>query len=371
MDAWIKGMDISSLIEVENCGGKFFDQGKQDDAILILQRYGMNFARLRIWNDPYSKDGIPYGAGTNDLPRTIQMAQRLKKVGIKWMLDFHYSDFWADPGKQNMPKAWLDKNQDQVTCAVYEYTLFTLRVLAQNNLLPDIVAVGNEISNGLLWPYGKYPNFDGITSFINAGIDAVHTVSPNIATMLHLDNGGNNELYRKWFDQYFESGGKDFEYLGLSYYPFWHGSLDQLRENMHDLALRYQKDLIVAEVSMGHSLEDYASYEKLEPRQRKGMAANRTLATRVPYPMTPLGQCQFMKDFMQLIADVPNNRGKGFVYWEPAWLPVPGCEWANDVALQYTGESGPGGNEWANQTLFDYAGNTLPVLECIKNFSID
>ena len=122
MDSFIKGMDLSTLMEVEACGGKFYDSGRQGDAVEILKSYGMNLVRLRLWNDPYSEDGTPYGAGTNDLPRTIEMAQRLRDAGIDWMLDFHYSDFWADPGKQIVPKAWQGLSEDGLAEAVYSYT---------------------------------------------------------------------------------------------------------------------------------------------------------------------------------------------------------------------------------------------------------
>ena len=242
---------------------------------------------------------------------------------------------------------------------------------ADSGLLPAITAVGNELSNGLLWPFGRTPNFENIVLFLNAGIQAVRDAAPGMKIMLHLDNGGSNMLYRTWFDSYFARGGKDFDYIGLSYYPFWHGTMDDLKNNMQDLALRYHKDMIVAEVSTGFTLEDYASYEKLAPEERKGMATKRELAEKVPYPMTPEGQSAFMRDIMTLIRDIPENRGKGFVYWEPAWLPVPGCGWANEAALAYTGEQGPGGNEWANQALFDYDGNALPALKTIRDFGCD
>lgn len=368
MSDYIKGMDLSTLIEVENCGGKFYDHGKPGDAIEILKRYGMNMVRLRLWNDPYSEDGEPYGAGTNDLDTTIRMAARLKKAGIDWMLDLHYSDFWADPGKQTVPKAWRGMSPEELEKAVYAYTLSVMNKLREEGLMPKITAVGNEITNGLLWPYGRVPNFENIVRFLNAGIRAVREAAPDVKVMLHLDNGGNNKLYRRWFDSYFAAGGADFDQIGLSYYPFWHGTLQDLKDNMHDLALRYHKDMIVAEVSMGHTLDDYAAYEKLEPEQRKGMATKLALAERVPYPMTPEGQRRFMQDVMELIRDVPEDRGKGFVYWEAGWIPVPGSGWANDAALAYTGEKGPGGNEWANQALFDYDGNVLPALKAIRDF---
>lgn len=368
MSEFIKGMDLSTLIEVENCGGRFYDNGEPGDAIGILKNYGMNLVRLRLWNDPYSEDGVPYGAGTNDLQRTIQMAKRLKEAGIDWMLDFHYSDFWADPGKQIVPKAWRGMTAGEMAQAVYEFTRSVMNTLREEGIAPGIVAVGNELTHGLLWPLGRVPDFENIVLFLNAGIRAVRETAPEAKVMLHLDNGGNNRLYRSWFDSYFAAGGADFDQIGLSYYPFWHGTLEDLKANMQDLAARYGKDMIVAEVSMGHTLEDYASYEKLTPEQRKGMATKPELAEKVPYPMTPEGQSSFMQDIMELIRDVPDDRGKGFVYWEPAWIPVPGSGWANEEALAYTGEKGPGGNEWANQALFDYDGNALPALKTIRDF---
>ena len=368
MNIFYKGMDLSTLIEVENCGGKFFDQGQPGDAIQILKNYGMNLVRLRLWNDPYSEAGVPYGAGTNDLPKTIAMAKRLRESGIPWMLDFHYSDFWADPGKQTIPKAWRNLPPEALGQAVYDFTRSVLHRLSTENLLPSMVAVGNELSKGLLWPYGKVPNFERIASYLNAGIRAVREAAPEAKIMIHLDNGGNNQLYRNWFDSYFAAGGMDFDYIGLSYYPFWHGSLGDLKRNLNDLASRYGKDMIIAEVSTGFTLEDYASYEKLAPEQRKGMATKPELAAKVPYAMSPAGQSAFMQDVMEILRQVPEGRGLGFVYWEPAWIPVPGCGWANDAALAYTGEKGPGGNEWANQALFDYDGNALPALKTIRDF---
>lgn len=368
MADFIKGMDLSTLLEVEACGGKFYDENGPEDAIEILKRYGMNLVRLRLWNDPYSEAGEPYGAGTNDLEKTIRMTKRLKAAGIDWMLDLHYSDFWADPGKQTIPKAWRGMNVEELTDAVHSYTASVLRSLLREKAAPAIVAVGNELTNGMLWPYGKLPEYENLIGFLNAGIRAVREELPDAEVMLHLDNGGNCQMYRSWFDRYFAQGGLDFTYIGLSYYPFWHGTLQDLRRNMHELAQRYHKKMIVAEVSTGFTMEDYASYEQLPEEKRKGMAITQQLAEKVPYPMTPAGQSRFMYDFMEIIRNVPDDLGKGFVYWEPAWLPVPGCEWAADAALAYTGEAGPGGNEWANQALFDYTGHCLPALKTIRDF---
>lgn len=364
---FIKGMDISTLLEVENCGGKFYDNGVEKDVLDILKSYGVNAVRLRLWNDPYSEEGKPYGAGTNDLGVTVSLAKRALEKGMGFLLDYHYSDFWADPGKQLLPKAWRGYSVGMLEEAVYAYTAETLRILKRANALPTMIQIGNELSNGLLWPYGKTPKYDNIARFVSAGIRAVRSIDSRIPIMLHLDNGGNNELYRSWFDAYCRRG-EDFDIIGLSYYPFWHGTLQMLSDNMADIAKRYQKDLIVAEVSMGYTMEDYAAYEGLEVQERKGYATRQSLVDKIEYPMTKQGQCDFMKDFLTRIQNVPDNRGKGFFYWEPAWIPVAGSGWATESSLQYMGDEGPCGNEWANQALFDYDGNALPALSVIRDF---
>ena len=367
MAEYIKGMDISTLLEEEACGAHYYDNGKEGDLLEILKNYGANYVRLRLWNDPYAEDGTPYGAGTNDLEKTIIMAKRALKLNLGFLLDFHYSDFWADPGKQVVPKAWKAYNEDGLEQAVYDFTKDTMEILLENQALPTMVQVGNELTNGLLWPTGKKPNFDEIARYISAGIRGVRAVDKDIPIMIHLDNGGNNEMYREWFEN-FAKREQDFQIIGMSYYPFWHGTLDELEYNMRDMAKRYQKELIVAEVSMGFTMEDYAEYEKLPPEERKGMATRAELVEKLEYPMTKEGQADFMQDVMRRIASVPG--GSGFFYWEPGWVPVPGCGWATEAALAYTGEAGPGGNEWANQALFDYDGNALPALKVIRDFSV-
>lgn len=368
MDEWIKAMDVSSLLEVERAGGRFYDHGIEGDAMDILKSYGMNLVRLRLWNDPYTEDGVSYGGGGCDLNTVLELAKRAKDKGIGWLLDFHYSDCWADPGKQTIPKAWRGLDVAGLEQAVYDYTFQILEKCKEAELMPQMVAVGNELSNGLLWPYGKVPEYGNIAKFASAGIRAVRRMDSDIPVMLHLDNGGNQELYRTWFDAYMENGGADFDYIGLSYYPFWHGTLEMLKNNMEAIALRYHKKLFVAEVSTGFTLEDYKKYEKLEDGQRKGMAAKESVAAVVPYPMTKQGQADFMSDFLKTICQTPDGLCKGFSYWEPAWLPVPGSQWATMEACAYMGEKGPGGNEWANQALFDYDGNALPALSVIKDF---
>lgn len=364
---FLKGMDISTLKEVEAAGGKFYDNGTRKDALEILKSYDVNAVRLRLWNDPYTENGKSYGAGTNDLPTTIALTKRALEKGMEVLLDFHYSDFWADPGKQRLPKAWHGMDFGQLEKAVYEYTKETLATMKKQDAFPTLVQVGNEVTNGILWPYGKTPDYESLTKLLNAGIRGVRAVDSQLPIMLHLDNGGNNALYREWFDNYMKKG-EDFQIIGLSYYPFWHGTLEDLSNNMNDIAIRYGKELMIAEVSMGFTMEDYASYEKLAPGERKGMATKPELAAKVPYPMTKEGQKAFMEDILSRLKNVPDKKGAGFFYWEAAWIPVPGVGWASDEAIKYMEEKGPGGNEWANQALFDYDGNALPALEAVRDF---
>ena len=235
------------------------------------------------------------------------------------------------------------------------------------------------------------PNYDNIAKFVNAGIRGVRAVDKDVPVMLHLDNGGNNALYREWFDE-FTKRGEDFQIIGLSYYPFWHGTLDMLTDNMNDIAERYGKDLIVAEVSMGYTMEDYKDYEKLSDEERKGYATKQELVEKIEYPMMVQGQYDFMEDFLNRISHIKGNRGKGFFYWEPAWLPVNvydssaenaarrpcqptgawekyGSGWASSYAGEYdAADAGKwyGGSAVDNQALFDFTGHPL---ESLKTFA--
>ena len=367
MKKFIKVMDLSTLLENESCGAKYYVDGKERDILDICKDNGVDTIRLRLWNDPSSESGEAYGAGNNDLDVTIETAKRVTAAGLGVLLNFHYSDFWADPGKQIKPKAWKKYGVEELKEAVYDFTKDSLIKILNAGVNVTMVQVGNELSNGLLWPEGQVPEYANIAAFVSAGIKACREVRADIPIMIHLDNGGNNELYRRWFDNYFANGGENFEYIGMSYYPFWHGNLEALSANMRDIALRYHKDIIIAEVSMGYTLEDYASYEELSPEERKGYATKEKVLGGLDYPMTVQGQSDFTEDFLRRLKAVPENRGCGFFWWEPAWIPRPGSGWATPASLEYMGDPGPCGNEWANQALFDYDGNALPTWEIIKN----
>ena len=364
---FVKGMDLSTLLELERCGAKYYDNGEERDLLAIMKSYDVDTIRIRLWNDPWSETGESYGAGENDLKTSLEIAKRVTAAGFGVLLNFHYSDFWADPGKQIKPKAWADYGVKELEQAVYDYTLESMQTFLDAGVNITMVQVGNELSNGLLWPEGKVPNYDNIATFVNAGIHAVRKADATIPVMIHLDNGGNNALYREWFDN-FTKRGEDFEIIGLSYYPFWHGSLQMLNDNMNDIAERYGKDLVIAEVSMGYTMEDYKNYEKLSDEERKGYVTRPALVEKIEYPMTKQGQYDFMEDFLNRISHIKGGKGKGFFYWEPAWIPVPGSGWATPASLKYMNDPGPCGNEWANQALFDYDGNALPTLSLIRDF---
>lgn len=375
MSKFIKGMDLSTMLELEACGAKYYIDGQEKDILEIMKMNDIDTIRLRIWNDPKSPEGIPYGAGNNDVDATIEMGKRITDVGLGVLINFHYSDFWADPGKQFKPKAWENYGVEELEKAVYEFTKESMNKILDAGVNVTLIQIGNELSNGLLWPEGQLwdkekgeiDNYDNVAKFVNAGIRACREVKADIPIMIHLDNGGNNELYRRWFGHFIPQA-EDFEYIGLSYYPFWHGRLDQLEYNMNDIVRVFGKELIIAEVSMGFTMEDYKEYEKLEDSERRGYATRPELVENIDYPMTIQGQIDFTKDFLNRLANVVEDKGCGFFWWEPAWIPVPGSGWAKPVALDYIHEKGPCGNEWANQALFDYDGNALPTWDVIRDF---
>ena len=367
MTDFLKGADLSTLSEVESCGGHFYGpDGREDDAINILARHGVNHIRLRLWNDPKSGAGEPYGGGGCGLNTVTALARRAKDSGLTWQLVLHYSDFWTDPGKQNLPKAWRGLSPAELEKAVYSFTHDALTDLVGKGLAPDLVSVGNEITNGLLWPDGKVPAWDRIARLVSSGIRAVRDTLPEARTLIHLDNGGRPEISAEWFSHYTESRGEDFDCIGLSYYPYWSGTLSGLEENLCALAAAYHKPLLVAETATGHTLRDYTAFEGLSPEARKGPAAGEKEAASIPWPMTPEGQAAFLTELSGCIRRTPAGLGAGLVYWEPAWLPVKGSEWARPAGLRYLNNPGPGGSEWPNQALFDYEGHALLALGRIE-----
>jgi len=242
------GADISFLPELEARGMKFSDNGIERDAIQILKDHGFNYVRLRIFNDPERDSGYSPGKGFCDLANTKKMAKRVKDAGMKLLLDFHYSDYWADPGKQYKPAAWRGLSFEELKKAMYDYTKDVIQQLKDQGTTPDMVQIGNEINHGIIWPDGNVSNFDGLAQLINAGTAATKAVDPSITMMLHVALGGQNDESVFFIDNMLARG-VYFDVIGESYYPKWHGTLDDLRDNLSDLVRRYGKDVIVVEYS--------------------------------------------------------------------------------------------------------------------------
>jgi beta-galactosidase len=270
----ILGADISFLPELEARGIKFSDNGVQKDAIEILKDHGMNYIRLRLFHTPSNDSGYSPKKGFCDLPHTLAMAKRIKAAGLKWLLDFHYSDYWADPGKQYKPLAWKDLPFNLLRDSLYAYTKAVMLALKAQGTLPDMVQIGNEVNHGILWPDGNIKHLDSLATLLRAGTDAVLSVAPNTVMMLHPALGGQNDE-SVWFINAMEQRGVHFDIIGLSYYPKWHGTLDDLRNNMTDLERRFNRDIVVVEYS------------------------------------------QLKKEVADIAFNLPDGHGKGTMIWEP------------------------------------------------------
>jgi len=242
------GADISFLPQLEDRGMKFSDNGVEKDALQILKDHGLNYIRLRLFVNPEQDSGYSPKKGFCDLSHTIAMAKRVKAAGMKFLLDFHYSDTWADPQKQFKPAAWKGQNFDQLRQTVFNYSRDVIQSLKNASAMPDMVQIGNEINHGMIWPEGHVNNLDSLAQLVYAGIQGVKAVDASITIMLHIALGGQNDESRFFLDNMIMRG-VPFDVIGLSYYPRWHNTLEDLRYNLDDLAKRYDKDLIVVEYS--------------------------------------------------------------------------------------------------------------------------
>lgn len=241
----IIGADISFLPQLEAEGVKFSVAGKQGDAIQILKDHGFNYIRLRIFVNPEADSGYSK-KGYCGLEQTIQMAKRIKAADMKFLLDFHYSDTWADPGKQYKPSSWKNLSFPQLTSALHDYTKEVMTALNKAGASPDMVQIGNEIDHGMVWPEGHFKHPDSLAALLKAGLSAVKEVNPEIPIMMHIALGGMNGESRRWLDAMI-SRGVTFDVIGQSYYPQWHKTLDSLRTNLNDLSNRYEQDVVVVE----------------------------------------------------------------------------------------------------------------------------
>ncbi|HWL98615.1 MAG TPA: arabinogalactan endo-1,4-beta-galactosidase [Nocardioidaceae bacterium] len=342
----VRGADVSFTLQLEEAGATWSYRGREGDPIELLDRAGANWVRLRVWVDP--------PAGYSTAERAMRLARRAKQAGMNVLLDFHYSDFWADPGKQFTPKAWEGQDLAQLSATVYDYTRGWVERFARHGAAADMVQVGNEVVAGMLWPVGQVyreetENFADFSRLLRAGLAGVrdaHVRGRSPRTMVHIDRGGDNAGTRYFFDRLLAHD-VEFDVIGQSYYPFWHGSLDDLTANLVDTASRYDKDIVVVETSYPWTLDNGDDLENLinDPAE---------LPDRDRWPATPRGQFDYFAALRAVFPQVPGGHGLGFMAWEPQWLP--GVGWA------------PGeGNPNDNLTLFDFDGRALPAIEAFRH----
>jgi len=315
------GADLSFLKMSEDNNFEFKENGKPKPGLQIFKDHGYNWIRLRIFHTP---DRLP-----NNLAYTIELAREAKEMGYKFLLDFHYSDTWADPGKQYLPKAWEKIPFQELPAEVHKYTLKTMIAFRDSGAYPDMVQVGNEISNGFLWPHGKLPeNWDNFAKLLQAGINGVLASCadhPCPGIMVHIDRGGNKKFTKNYFDT-LNSYNISYDVIGQSYYPWWHGALLDLRENMYFMATEYKKDIILVEVAYNWTPTEYK--EKAPP-----------------FEESPQGQKQFLEEVNRIVLNTPDNKGKGIFWWEPAV------------------------SRWGTRSFFDKEGNVLPVITVFDKFT--
>ncbi|WP_062312306.1 glycosyl hydrolase 53 family protein [Demequina rhizosphaerae] len=365
-DGFMKGVDVSSVIALEESGVVFRDEsGKQRDLFRILADSGVTDVRIRVWNDPFDAAGNGYGGGTVDAERAVEIGKRATRAGLGVLVDFHYSDFWADPGKQQAPKAWEGYDAAQTAAAVEEYTRSTLEAMREKSIDVRMVQVGNETNNGVAGLTG----WDAMAQVFSAGSAAVRDVYPDALVAVHFTNPERGSY--PGYAARLEERGVDYDVFASSYYPFWHGTLDNLTDTLSTVAEDYGKQVMVAETSWAYTLEDGDGHGNVIDLPSEATA----------YPVSVQGQAHEIADVIQAVADVPDEAGIGVFYWEPAWLPVGtpdqlarnqvlwetyGSGWASSYAGEYDPDDAGvwyGGSAWDNQALFGFDGTALESLK--------
>ena len=363
----ILGIDVSTYLEELDHGAKYYDGDREIDPLDAFIENGVDYMRIRVWNDPKSPEGEPYLAGNCDIEGYVRLASLARAKGYKLLMDLHYSDFWADPGKQMIPKAWLSYGIDEMTEAVYAFTKHCLEVAKENGVAPELIQVGNEITNGILWPVGKLEtdgvrgNYGNFCRLIDAGCRACREALPDARIILHLERSNDKAVYQEFFTEMAKAE-IDYDIIGASYYPYWHGTPEELFDNLN-ACRTFGKEIMIMELGYGFTDKGYM----LGGEERRLVIDSER--AYIPgftekYPVTPEGQADFVKMIMSLAR---KNGIGGVFYWEPLWLPGEGICWASEAGQAYIHEEGKStSNEWANQCLFNYEGRKLPAFDEFK-----
>jgi arabinogalactan endo-1,4-beta-galactosidase len=301
--------------------------------MLIFRDAGINMVRLRVWVDP--------PAGFCDTAQTLAMARRAHEAGLAILIDFHYSDTWADPGQQTKPAAWASLEFGALVNQVGLYTAAVLDQLVAQGTPPAIVQIGNEITAGMLWNEGRIDgenNWPRFGRLLSAGVLAVRQHTPTAKVMLHIDRGGDLEGARWWFDRVVAEE-VSFDIVGLSYYPWWHGSFAAMEATVTDMAARYGKPVFIVETAYPFTLGWSDQTFNLVGDASQLLDG---------YAATPAGQAAYLRDVSALVANVPGGLGMGVCYWAPEWSAFAGL-----------------GSPWENLALFDFDHVATPGLNAL------
>ena len=371
---FIFGMDVSSVLAEEASGVKYYDfNGKETDLFQILADNGINTIRVRIWNNPYDDEGHGFGGGNCDINTAVEIGKRASTYGMSLLVDFHYSDFWADPGKQIVPRAWAGQKIKQKKVSVYDYTLDCLNQLKKATIPVCMIQLGNEI-NGKLCGEKTWMN---ISYILQAGAQACREVYPEALIALHFANPesiDNYRLYAEKMDYYEKAGLVDYDVFATSYYPYWHGTLDNLSGILTEIAETYGKKVMVMETSYAFTAQD-TDFSSNTIGDGGGIVKD--------YPFTVQGQANCIRNITDTIVNRTSS-GIGICYWEGAWITVGtnsweenhdlwekcGSGWASSFAAVYDPDDAGkyyGGSAVDNQSFFDAKGN---VLESLKVFRL-
>ncbi len=363
-DDFIMGMDASSVLVEEASGVKYYNfDGEEQDVFKTLAENGVNYIRVRVWNDPYDENGNGYGGGNCDIDTAIEIGKRATKYGMKLLVNFHYSDFWADPSKQMTPKAWEGMSIEEKTEALYEYTKECLEMLKKAKVDVGMVQIGNE-TNGSMCGETTWFNMQYL---FQAGAKAVREVFPEALVALHFANPEKSGSYANYASKlaYYDV---DYDVFASSYYPFWHGTLENLSNVLTDISQTYGKKVMVMETSYAYTPDD---------TDFNGNTISDGSAVTKNYPYTVQGQATSVRDVIETVAGIPN--GIGVVYWEGTWISVGqnsweensakwekyGSGWASSYAASYDpNDAGKyyGGCAVDNQAMFDANGKPLESL---------
>ena len=369
-DDFFRGMDASAVLALENSGVKYYNfDGEKQDVFMTLAQAGVNYIRLRVWNDPYDENGNGYGGGNNDVATAIALGQRATKYGMKVCIDFHYSDFWADPKKQFVPKAWEGMDIEEKSDALYNFTLESLTQLLDAGVDVGMVQIGNEINNGM----SGETDVANVRKLLTAGSKAVREAAANsgkeILVAVHYTNIDDMKKLDTLLTG-LQVKEIDYDIVGLSFYPYWHGTIEDLKNAIIHIRDTYGKKVYVAENAYCYTAED---------GDGSANSVEGTDDLAEGYSASVQGQANEVRD---VCAAASEAGAEGVFYWEGTWIPVGpadadnsalwekyGSGWASSYASGYDPKDAGqyyGGCSWDNQAMFDFTGHPLASLNVFK-----